>query len=399
MSEQKPTRATRTEQIRAELMAMRAEGAENKALIRAACAKLFAIGVVPNQSNVLQLVRVEGSSPSAQTIQGVINAFLKPIFDRYGEPSPIQAEGVPEPIRNVLGEVAPRLAEVAEALGRSWYRGEVARLEASTQTAMDAAAGFERAAADMQALLDAANVELAHTQNRVRELGEEKALAIEEGRRLSERLAEAQAQARADAVRIEQLELAAKSARTEAAEATDAHRRAAKDLASARESVAALRAQIDDAASARERDERAHENAINALKTSNAQAVARLEYDLSQANTALKGSRAEKRTLTLKVGELGGVVKALTEQAERLTSDVAQLTAALRTAQDELVVERARRANSYADAGRVVEWIRTGVARKLAVHAFTEGPERQIAYAVEDALAGIGALRPEGGKP
>ncbi len=39
----------------------------------------------------------------------------------------------------------------------------------------------------------------------------------------------------------------------------------------------------------------------------------------------------------------------------------------------------------HADFKRVVEWIRNA-KRKSAVTAFTEGPERQIAYAVEDVL-------------
>lgn len=42
-------------------------------------------------------------------------------------------------------------------------------------------------------------------------------------------------------------------------------------------------------------------------------------------------------------------------------------------------------ANHYAHAGRLIEWIRNP-KRKHAVNAFTEGPERQVAYAVEDAL-------------
>lgn len=49
---------------------------------------------------------------------------------------------------------------------------------------------------------------------------------------------------------------------------------------------------------------------------------------------------------------------------------------------------RTERANRLADADRVIAWIRTP-ARRAAVASFTAGPERQVAYAVEDTLAGI----------
>lgn len=39
-------------------------------------------------------------------------------------------------------------------------------------------------------------------------------------------------------------------------------------------------------------------------------------------------------------------------------------------------------ANHHANVNRIIEWI-NDPKRKPAVHAFTEGPERQIAYAVE----------------
>lgn len=45
---------------------------------------------------------------------------------------------------------------------------------------------------------------------------------------------------------------------------------------------------------------------------------------------------------------------------------------------------RAEMANNRADAGRLIDWIKAGC--KNANTAFTEGPERQVAYAIEDAL-------------
>lgn len=44
--------------------------------------------------------------------------------------------------------------------------------------------------------------------------------------------------------------------------------------------------------------------------------------------------------------------------------------------------EQSKRVNEYARAALLVEWI-NNPKRKSAVHAFTEGPERQVAYAVE----------------
>lgn len=44
------------------------------------------------------------------------------------------------------------------------------------------------------------------------------------------------------------------------------------------------------------------------------------------------------------------------------------------------------RVNEFARASRIIEWV-NDEKRKPAIHAFTEGPERQIAYAVERLLA------------
>lgn len=59
-----------------------------------------------------------------------------------------------------------------------------------------------------------------------------------------------------------------------------------------------------------------------------------------------------------------------------------------KSAQAEMLDLRLARANTLADAARVVAWLRDP-NRKRAVHAFTSGPERAICYAVEDALATI----------
>lgn len=66
-------------------------------------------------------------------------------------------------------------------------------------------------------------------------------------------------------------------------------------------------------------------------------------------------------------------------------SRVAEIESLLARARTELLDEKIRRVNHYADAARVVRWIRDP-KRAPAAAAFTEGPERQVAYAVEDAL-------------
>jgi hypothetical protein len=48
-------------------------------------------------------------------------------------------------------------------------------------------------------------------------------------------------------------------------------------------------------------------------------------------------------------------------------------------------VSESRCVNEHADAERLVEWI-NDPQRKPAYLAFTEGPERQVAYAVEGLL-------------
>lgn len=52
----------------------------------------------------------------------------------------------------------------------------------------------------------------------------------------------------------------------------------------------------------------------------------------------------------------------------------------------ELHALRVERANQLADVERVIAWL-DDPNRRPAAHAFTEGPERQIAYRVEDILS------------
>lgn len=375
------------QQIRAELMALRAEGASNKELIRAACQKLYAAKITPTQTNVLELIRTEGSSPSGQTISNGIKEFMDPIYERYGEPVPIQAEGVPAPIREILGEVAPKIADAAEKLGRSWYQEQVTRLEEATRAAIDAAAGFEQAAKDAHALLDTTNVELAHSRERADDLADEVASRAAEMSRQADMLAQAHEKAHRDSARIETLEADLRASQKEAALMKDARNQTTKELAAARESIAARRAQLDDANAALDAQAKAHASAIDDLKTAHSQEVGRLGYEIAAVKGALEKSESERRVLLVKNGELGGEIRAQAKEIKANGAEADRLKRQLRTAQDELVDERARRASNYADAGRVVEWIRTGATRKSAVSAFTEGPERQIAYAVEDVLA------------
>ena len=73
---------------------------------------------------------------------------------------------------------------------------------------------------------------------------------------------------------------------------------------------------------------------------------------------------------------------------------IAALRAALAEQDDDLTAaaaeerKRAEQAQPVADAARVIEWA-TSTPRKAAVHAFTEGPERQAAYWIEWAEARV----------
>lgn len=71
----------------------------------------------------------------------------------------------------------------------------------------------------------------------------------------------------------------------------------------------------------------------------------------------------------------GSELESMRAANARLTAEIARLEA-------DLLRLRVERATNLADADRVVEWIRYGT--KGAVISFTEGAERQIAYAVED---------------
>lgn len=76
-------------------------------------------------------------------------------------------------------------------------------------------------------------------------------------------------------------------------------------------------------------------------------------------------------------------IKAQSEEIRALSFEIEKLKKALRSAQDDLVVEKMSRVNNYANAERLVEWIRSDKRRPANV-SFTAGPERQVAYAVED---------------
>lgn len=57
------------------------------------------------------------------------------------------------------------------------------------------------------------------------------------------------------------------------------------------------------------------------------------------------------------------------------------------TLEAELLAMRIERANHLADVRRVLDWLNTP-KRKPAVNAFTEGPERQLAYRFESLMRG-----------
>lgn len=385
-------------QIHAELMALRADGADNHEIIRAACTKLFAAGIIPNQVNVLEVIRTEGSSPSVLTVRKGIAAFWETIRSKVGALPDILADGVPEPILEVLKGVAPQLAIAAEKVGHAWYEAQVANMAEATQKAIDAAEGYKQVADDAQARLDTVSAELARERDRAAGLSRQLESAEADARIQAGLLQDAQAKAQLDGERIERLESDFRAARTEAAESKDAYRLVAKELAAVRESAAALRAQLGQANALVEQQVQAHEKSIDNLKTAHAAQVGSLGFDLAKVQGALKESESEKQALLAKNGELTGEVKAQASMITTQTAEIERLKGELRAVQDEVIEERARRVNNFADAGRVVEWIRSGDGRRRAVNAFTEGPERQIAYAVEDVLLAGRAKQKEGGR-
>lgn len=73
-------------------------------------------------------------------------------------------------------------------------------------------------------------------------------------------------------------------------------------------------------------------------------------------------------------------IRMMAAELERLQADYIRLEA-------ENLTLRSERANKLADSERICSWI-DDHARKRAVLAFTEGPDRQIAYRFEGLLRG-----------
>jgi hypothetical protein len=74
------------------------------------------------------------------------------------------------------------------------------------------------------------------------------------------------------------------------------------------------------------------------------------------------------------------------EQAQKNIDEyAAKLERQLSEMRTRLQEEQIRRVNHFADVERIVAWIRDP-KRAPANSAFTEGPERQVAYAIEEKL-------------
>lgn len=358
-------------QIRAELLSDRLNGAGNKELIAKACARMFWSGITPNQSNVLEMVRVEGSAPSPPTVKKGLELFWETIRNRAHVPE-IMIEGIPEELIGPVNQIAPIILDAAERLGRKWYAAQVAIAEQRAIEAEDAAKVNEQAAKDAQARVDTLSVDLAHSIEKSRQLAGDIVILEESNRQQAALLSQSQEKTRQDAALIERLESDLNTLRKELGVTKDARNQAVKELAATREMVAALRAQVDDAARALDKQAQAHASATDGINAAHAK-------ELAAAASRLDKSETEKQALLIKNGELAGEVK-------RQSAEIGELKSELKTAQHDLVSERVERANTLADAGRVIEWIRAG-DRTPAASAFTAGPERQIAYAVEDVLA------------
>ncbi len=379
-------------------MAMRAGGADNKAIILAACIKLFGAGVVPNQVNVLEVVRTEGSSPSVVTVRKGIETFWGTIRDKVGSLPAVLAEGVPEPILEVLKAVAPQLALAAEKVGQAWYQDNVTTLEARTQAAEDAAAGFQLVAKDAQTLLDTVNSELAAALEKNDVLSNENIAArsqigsLEDGvDELNGRNHELLSKLTNQGEKVERLESELKADRRNLSTLRTEHAATGKALAETREALAVTRAHLIDASAAREalaeasakalaERDRAHEKVVSDMNARFDQQIHQMGVDLAAAKQALAQSETLKQQALVKNGELAGEIKSK-------DAEIARCIKAVREAQDELAKERVTRANSFASVERLIEWIKEG-DRKPAGKAFTAGPERRVAIAIEGFLAG-----------
>lgn len=106
-----------------------------------------------------------------------------------------------------------------------------------------------------------------------------------------------------------------------------------------------------------------------------------------QLKDALEAADANLLALHEQCKRLEKDASALTVENQRLREQVYAYPPTDPFAQDgqtwkQVAELQANRLAESASAERVIQWIRTGA--KSAVLSFTEGPERQIAYAVED---------------
>lgn len=351
--------------IRAELASDRLRGADNKELIQKACQRLFWSGIVPNKANVLETVRIEGSSPSAQTVGKMLDAFWASMRARLDVPD-ILAEGVPDEVLDVLKSIAPALAGAADKLGRKWMAGEVAEAQKRAAEAEDRAKAAEAHAHALEGDLASYKDVLDKATDRAKRLDEENQ-ALKDEVSILERAAAVAAEKLSGVER----ELEGQKHLSKIAESNLA--RKSDELSRAREIVSGQAATID----ALKMDVQSIKQEVHDLKAAHENALAELlsqhDAEIAQARTAIDQAKSDGLAIT-------GKAEALSHQIAGLKVEIAAAAERNVVLESQMAVMRNIQSRDMADAQQVIEWIHAGA--KDPDKQFNSGPERRIALAV-----------------
>ena len=349
--------------IRAELAADRLRGANNKELIAKACHLLFWSGTIPNKSNVMDVVRVEGSAPNPDTIGKGLDVFWSAMKKRLTVPE-VMVEGVPEEMQEVWRATAPVWAAVAEKLGRKWHESQVAEAQKRTIAAEEAAQAAEQRAAAIEGDVQRLKDTLENSTARANRLNEEKH-ALENKVSILERAA---------AVAAEKL----LGLERESAEhkrlydlVADKHDRLLTENSVLRENAGRLEASLAAERKARVEDGEAHKAEVGGLREQAARNEAALRESLDKASQVAQHAQNELLVLRSKSA-------ALVEQIAALKAEIETERRGRTESDKDKAVAFATRADSIA----LIGWIQNGCPGPIEVFFPALSPENRVAQAV-----------------
>lgn len=353
--------------IRAELASDRLRGADNKELIAKACAQLFWAGITPNQSNVLEVVRIEGSAPSPLTVKKGLETFWASIRKRADLPE-VLAEGMPEEVNDAVRKIAPIILDVAEQLGRKWYTDEVAEAQRRAAEAEEKAVRAETCAKDLKAEVNS----LADALGKAKE---SLAAMMDENRSLEDEISGFERAAAVADERMASLERENTELKRQGDLLAGKHERTLADLAFAKEALVRVKSELEVDRKDKEAAEVSHRMALQEARAAADDLFRKLEVSSGD----LKQAQSENHTLT-------GRVETLTGQISYLRRELAAERDKSASLEIQLAVLRSDTDNNRADAWALIKWIRKGAEDPGKAFSAANSPERKVADAVWDTL-------------